>query len=106
MDIFQPDVQWVGGATASLKVAHIADAAGIEIAMHAGVNDPYGQHLCYALPGNRWGELFVGTAPGVDLREGFRSVPGMALPEKGKLKPSDAPGFGIELTLGMIEAAL
>ena len=106
VDIFQPDVQWVGGATASLKVAHIADAAGIEIAMHAGLNDPYGQHLCYALPGNRWGELFVGTAPGVDLRDGFRSVPGMALPEKGELVPSDAPGFGIELTLGMIEAAL
>ena len=106
VDIFQPDVQWVGGATASVRVAHIADAAGIEIAMHAGLNDPYGQHLCYALPGNRWGEFFVGTAPGVDLMEGFRSVPGMALPEKGKLVPSDAPGFGIELTLGMIEAAL
>ena len=106
LDIFQPDVQWVGGATASVKVAHIADAAGIEIAMHAGLNDPYGQHLCYALPGNRWGEFFVGTAPGVDLRDGFRSVPGMALPEKGRLVPSDAPGFGIELTLGMIEAAL
>ena len=106
VDIFQPDVQWVGGATASVKVAHIADAVGIEIAMHAGLNDPYGQHLCYALPGNRWGEFFVGTAPGVDLMDGFRSVPGMALPEKGKLVPSDAPGFGIELTLGMIEAAL
>ena len=106
LDIFQPDVQWVGGATASVKVAHIADAAGIEIAMHAGLNDPCGEHLCYALPGSRWGEFFVGTAPGVDLMDGFRSVPGMAFPEKGKLVPSDAPGFGIELTLRMIEAAL
>ena len=105
VDIFQPDVQWVGGVTASLKVAQIADAAGIEIAMHAGCNDPYGQHLCYALPGNRWGEYFVGTAPGVDLADSYRSVPGMALPRKGKLVPNDAPGFGIELTLGMIESA-
>ena len=106
MDIFQPDVLWVGGVTASLKVAHIADAAGIEIAMHAGCNDPFGQHLCYALPGNRWGEYFVATAPGLDLADGYRNVPGMALPERGKLVPSDAPGFGIELTLGMIESAL
>ncbi len=106
VDIFQPDVQWVGGVTASLKVAHIADAAGIEIAMHAGCNDPYGQHLCYALPGNRWGEYFIRTAAGVDLADGYRNVPGMALPRKGKLVPSDAPGFGIELTLAMIESAL
>ena len=105
VDIFQPDVQWAGGVTASLKVAHIADAAGIEIAMHAGLNDPYGQHLCYALPGNRWGEYFVGTAPGLDLKDSYRSVPGMAIPEEGRLVPSDAPGFGIELTLEMIEAA-
>ena len=40
VDVFQPDVQWVGGVTASMKVAHVADAAGIEIAMHAGCNDP------------------------------------------------------------------
>ena len=106
VDIFQPDVQWVGGVTASMKVAHIADAAGIEIAMHAGCNDPYGQHLCYALPGNRWGEYYIGSAPGVDLMDGYRNVPGMALPEKGKLVPSDAPGFGIELSLEMIESAL
>ena len=106
VDIFQPDVLWVGGATASMKVAHIADAAGIEVAMHAGLNDPYGQHLCYALPGNRWGEYFVGTAPGENLADGYRNMPGMALPEKGKLVPSDAPGFGIELTLEMIEAAI
>ena len=106
VDIFQPDVQWVGGVTASLKIAHIADAAGIEIAMHAGCNDPYGQHLCYALPGNRWGEFFFGTAPGVGLADGYRNVPGTALPAKGKLVPSDAPGFGIELTLEMIESAL
>ena len=106
VDVFQPDVQWVGGVTASMKVAHVADAAGIEIAMHAGCNDPYGQHLCFALPGNRWGEYFVATAPGVDLRDGYRNVPGMALPEKGEVVPSDAPGFGIEMRLEDIESAL
>jgi L-rhamnonate dehydratase len=105
VDIFQPDVQWVGGVTAALKVAHIAEAAGIDIAMHAGCNDSYGQHVCFALPGNQWGELYIESAPGVDLRDGYRTTPGMALPVKGLLVPSDAPGFGIELTLAMLESA-
>jgi L-rhamnonate dehydratase len=106
VDIFQPDVQWVGGVTGSLKVAAIAEAAGIDIAMHAGCNDAYGQHLCYALPGNRWSEYLVISAPGIDLMAGYRNTPGMSLPVNGKLVPSDAPGFGIELTLEMLEAAL
>ncbi|MBS38434.1 MAG: hypothetical protein CMO26_22270 [Thiotrichales bacterium] len=105
VDVFQPDVQWVGGATAVLKIAAIADAAGIELALHAGCNDPYGQHLCAALPGNRWGEFYVHSAPGVPLDNGYRNVPGMAVPRDGKLVVSDAPGFGIELTLEMIESA-
>ena len=103
VDILQPDVLWMGGVTASMKVATIAEASDREIAMHAGCNDAYGQHLCYALPGNRWGEMFVGDPIG-DLYS-YRSTPGMALPVDGHLVPSDAPGFGIELSLEGIEAA-
>ena len=55
VDVLQPDVQWVGGATAVLKIAAIAAAAGLELAVHGGCNDAYGQHLCHGLPGNRWG---------------------------------------------------
>jgi L-rhamnonate dehydratase len=106
VDVMQPDVQWVGGVTASMKVAAIAESAGLEVAMHVGCNDAYGQHLCLALPGNRWGEFYIGTAPGAALKGGYRHTPGMSLPVKGKLVPSDAPGFGIELTLDMIESAL
>ena len=105
VDILQPDVLWVGGVTASMKVAAIAEAAGLEIAMHAGCNDACGQHLCYALPGNRWGEMYIGVAPGENLMDSYRATPGMALPVDGRLVPSDAPGFGIEITLEGIEAA-
>ena len=56
VDILQPEVLWMGGVTASVKVATIAESSGRKIAMHAGCNDAYGQHWCYALPGNRWGE--------------------------------------------------
>ncbi len=106
LDIFQPDIQWAGGVTAIQKIAHIADSAGIEIALHAGCNDAYGQHLCYALPGNRWGEYFIESAAGENIMNGYRNTPGMALPKNGKLIPSDAPGFGIEVTLDMLETAL
>ena len=105
LDIFQPDVQWVGGVTATQKVNAIAESAGIEIAMHAGCNDAYGQHLCYALPNNLWGEFNVTSGVGVPLIDGYRPTPGMSVPEDGYLVPSDAPGFGIEISRDSIEAA-
>ena len=105
LDIFQPDVQWVGGVTAAMKINGIAEAAGVEISMHAGCNDSYGQHMCYALPNNLWGEFNVDSGVGVPLVDGYRPTPGMAIPENGYLVPSDAPGFGLEISLEAIEAA-
>ncbi len=106
VDVMQPDVQWVGGATAVLKIAAIAAAAGIELAVHGGCNDSYGQHLCHGLPGNRWAEMFLGCGPGESLMGAWRSTPGMALPTDGWLVPNDAPGFGIDLTRDQLEAAV
>ena len=106
VDVLQPDVQWVGGATAVLKIAAIAAAAGIELAVHGGCNDSYGQHLCHGLPGNRWAEMFVGCGPGESLMAAWRSTPGMALPSDGWLVPNDAPGFGIDLSRDQLEAAV
>ncbi len=99
VDILQPDIQWVGGATACARIGHIAEGAGLQVALHGGVNDSFGQHLCYAMPSNVWGEFYVDTAAGVPLEEGWRPTPGMAVPKNGRLIPSDAPGFGIELSL-------
>lgn len=106
VDIFQPDIQYVGGVTAAVKICHIAEAAGIQVMMHLGSNDAYGQHMCYAMPNNTYGELFVETAPGASLFDGFRPTPGMTLPKNGYLVPSDAPGFGIELTMEELESAV
>ena len=71
-DVFQPDIQWVGGLTACLKICHLAEAAGIPVIPHAGMNTPYGQHLGLAMPSSPWGEFFLGTAPGVPLEEVIR----------------------------------
>ncbi len=104
VDIFQPDIRWAGGVTAVQKIGHIAEGAGLQVSLHGGMNDSYGQHTCLAMPSNTWGELYVDSAPGVPLEEGWRPTPGMAVPKNGTLVPNDAPGFGIELTLDEVEA--
>jgi L-rhamnonate dehydratase len=96
-DIFQPDICWAGGFTGCLRINHIAEAAGIELILHAGMNTPYGQHFSHAFHNVRWGEYFVGAGPGVPLKETV-VFPGMAVPENGRLVPSDEPGFGLGLT--------
>jgi L-rhamnonate dehydratase len=101
-DVLQPDIAWAGGLTALLRIHAIADAAGIPVIPHAGMNTPYGQHFGLAMPGAPMGELFCGTAPGVPLEE-TKLFPGMAVPRDGVLVPSEAPGFGLGVTLDDIE---
>ena len=103
VDILQPDIQWVGGMTASLRICHIAEAHGLTVIGHAGMNYPYGQHLAYAMPMIPWGERSEGvSAPGVPLKE-MTVLPGTPAIENGYVKPSDAPGFGIEIGLDWLE---
>jgi L-rhamnonate dehydratase len=96
VDILQPDINWVGGMTALVKIAAIAESAGITMIPHGGGNTPYGQHACYALPAVSWTECFTATPPGVPLEEGAR-LPGMAVPKNGRMIPTDGPGFGTDL---------
>jgi len=101
-DIFQPDIAWVGGITACVKICHLAEAAGIQVIPHAGMNTPAGQHFGYAMPNSAWGEYFLGSPPGVPLAE-TAAFPGTAAPKDGYLVPNSAPGLGIELTLDDLE---
>ncbi len=103
VDIFQPDIHWVGGFTACQRIAAIADAAGLEVICHAGMNTPYGQHFSFSSTNTRWGEYFVGGGPGVPLKNSI-SFPGMTVPVDGYCVPSDAPGFGHGLSLESINA--
>ena len=104
VDILQPDPLWVGGISACLRICHIAEAAGLEVIPHGGMNYPYGQHLAYAMPAITWGERSGGvSAPGVPLAETV-VLPGTAVIEDGYLVPSDAPGFGIEVDRALLES--
>jgi L-rhamnonate dehydratase len=97
-DVFQPDIGWAGGLTGCLKIAHIAEGAGLSVIPHAGMNTPYGQHFGMAVSNSPCGEYFVASAPGVPLDE-VRLTPGMQTPSSGFVTPSDEPGFGLGLTL-------
>ena len=85
-----------------MRIAHLAEAAGIPVILHAGMNTPYGQHFSFAMPNVQWGEYFVGGGPGVPLEETL-VFPGMRVPKDGWLVPNDAPGFGLELTDAVLE---
>ena len=95
-DILQPDITWCGGLTTCQKIAGAADAAGLRVILHGGGNSAFGQHYSYATPAVPWCEYFVGTPPGVPLEASW-GLPGLPRPENGRLVPSDAPGFGLEI---------
>ena len=106
VDIFQPDVLWCGGSTSAQKIGHIAEAHGISVIAHGGMNYPYGQHLSYAMPAITWGERSEGvSSPGVPLKEMVK-IPGTAVIKDGYLIPSDAPGFGLEIDEDWIESVM
>ena len=96
VDILQPDIQWVGGLTALRRICALAQAAGVTVIPHAGGNTVYGQHACLGIPGIPWTEFFVSSPPGVPLSDA-NATPGMAVPDHGRLHPSDGRGFGLEV---------
>ncbi len=102
VDVFQPDIAWVGGLTAIIKICHLAEAVGIPVIPHAAMNTPYGQHACIAMPNIPWGEFFLGSAPGVPLEE-VTLFPGQAVPRNGELVPREGPGFGLGVTKDWLE---
>ena len=102
VDIFQPDIGWSGGLTGCLKIAHIAEGAGLSVIPHAGMNTPYGQHFGMAVSNCPTGEYFVASAPGVPLEE-VRLTPGMQTPRGGFVVPNNEPGFGLGLTLDGVQ---
>ena len=48
LDILQPDINWVGGLTPTRKIAHAAEAAGLNVILHGGANNVFGQHFTFA----------------------------------------------------------
>jgi len=103
VDVVQPDIRWCGGLSEAVKVHTIAEAAGIITIPHLGAGTPFGQHFALAMPESPMAEYWLGSDPGIPLEEIY-SIPGMSVPKDGYVVPSDAPGFGMEIAEGWIEA--
>ncbi|HIC72036.1 MAG TPA: hypothetical protein EYO88_08075 [Alphaproteobacteria bacterium] len=107
VDILQADITWIGGFTEAMKLAHYADAHGLQFCLHTGVNDPYGQHFTASMPNTPLIEFYQGTSPGIPLEQCYigspfasgrccyRTVPGTQMPVGGELGLPPGPGFGI-----------
>ncbi|MEM1607155.1 MAG: enolase C-terminal domain-like protein [Candidatus Bathyarchaeia archaeon] len=94
VDILQPDIHWMGGLTACIKICHEADIAGLTVCLHGGANDQYGLHLTYAMPNTPWAEFFISSPPGVPLEEAYPNNP---IPKGGYIEPSHNAGFGVPI---------
>lgn len=102
LDIVQPDPLWVGGVTPVMRIADIARAHELELALHCGGNDPFGQHLSTAIADVALAEVYYG-ADTSGVVSSYRAFAGVASAAGGYVEASDAPGFGFEFDLGAIE---
>jgi L-rhamnonate dehydratase len=96
LDILQPDVMWVGGMTELLRIAAQAAAYDLPVVPHG--SGPYSYHFIASQTGAAFCEYVAASPDGQSIQPVFGDLfVGEPLPEKGRIRLGDAPGFGMEL---------
>ena len=96
IDILQPDVMWVGGISELLKIAAHAAAYDIPVVPHG--SGPYSYHFIASQTSTAFCEYVAASADGRSIMPMFGSLfEGEDLPDNGRLKVSDKPGFGMQI---------
>jgi L-alanine-DL-glutamate epimerase-like enolase superfamily enzyme len=96
LDLAQPDASHIGGVLEARRAGALAEAHGVEVAMHAWGGGPCvmaNVHAGFATPACRWLELPTNPNP---LIEALLVEP-LEL-DDGRLRAPRAPGLGVELT--------
>jgi L-rhamnonate dehydratase len=95
-DIIQPDVGWCGGITELIKISAMADARGVLVVPHG--SSIYSYHFVVTRHNSPFAE-FLMMAPGADVVVPMFSplLLDEPVPENGRLKVPDRPGFGVRL---------
>jgi L-rhamnonate dehydratase len=95
-DILQPDVGWCGGITELAKISAMADARGVLVVPHG--SSVYSYHFVVTRHNSPFAE-FLMMAPGADVVVPMFSplLLDEPVPENGRLKVPDRPGFGVRL---------
>ena len=96
VDILQPDLTWVGGITEARKIAAMAAAYDLLVVPHgSGV---FSLHFQMAFTNAPLQEFLMMSPDGTEVVPPFGDLfRGDPLPERGHLRPTDRPGWGIEL---------
>lgn len=87
VDIIQPDAPRIGGITPFLRLAHLADQAGLQLAPHFAMEIHL--HLAAAYPREPWVEHFEWLDPLFNERLETRG---------GRMYVPDRPGLGVTLS--------
>jgi L-rhamnonate dehydratase len=96
LDILQPDVMWVGGMTELLRIAAHAAAYDQLIVPHG--SGPYSYHFIASQTGPAFCEYVAASPDGRTVHPVFGTLfNGEPLPENGRMRIPDRPGFGMEL---------
>ncbi|MFZ1755322.1 MAG: mandelate racemase/muconate lactonizing enzyme family protein [Caldilineaceae bacterium] len=92
LDIWQPDVTWCGGVTATLRIIELAKQNGARVVLHRG-GEVWGLHIIAAGLCDNLGELVLGH------RDASQENLWLGAPQAvdGHLAVSDAPGFGVQI---------
>jgi L-rhamnonate dehydratase len=95
-DIIQPDVGWCGGLTELLKIAAYADSHGMLVIPHG--SSVYSYHFVVTRTSSPFAEFLMMHRDATSVVPMFTPLLlGEPVPENGRLKLGDAPGFGVEL---------
>jgi len=96
IDIAQPDVGWCGGLTELLRIARLADAAGVLVIPHG--SSVYSYHFCATRPQTPFGEFALLDPEGATVSPQLAPLLlGEPLPENGRVRIPETPGFGVTL---------
>ncbi|MGB7548116.1 MAG: L-rhamnonate dehydratase [Terracidiphilus sp.] len=95
-DILQPDVGWCGGLSELMKISTMADERGVLVVPHG--SSVYSYHFSITRHNSPFAE-FLMMAPKADTVIPMFSplLLDEPVPQNGRMKLTDAPGFGVRL---------
>lgn len=99
-DVIQPEIQWAGGLTATMRIAAMARGRGLPVILHScGV---YSYHFTMAHIEAPYAEYYV-PGDGTKVIPKRHAIVGEPAPDNGYITLSDKPGFGIELQRSLLQ---
>lgn len=96
IDVIQPDVTWCGGITELLKISALADSYSTMVIPHG--SSVYSYHFVVTRTNSPFSEFLMMHETAEEIIPMFSPLlTNEPVPENGKLKVPDDPGFGVEL---------